>query len=162
MVWVQNIEGALSELDSQNAPSYAENAGKYQAELQELDIWIRDQVALVPSENRKLVTDHKLFAYFADEYGFEQVGALIPGYSTLAEPTAKELSDIEDAIHQLDVKSIFVGNTINPALAERVSEDTGTALIFVYTGSLSEPGDQADTYLAYMRYNTSAFVNALR
>ena len=92
----------------------------------------------------------------------EQVGALIPGYSTLAEPTAKELADIEDAIHKMDVKAIFVGNTINPALAERVTEDTGTALIFVYTGSLSEPGEPADTYLAYMRYNTNAFVAALR
>jgi ABC-type Zn uptake system ZnuABC Zn-binding protein ZnuA len=162
MVWIRNIEEALSELDPQNAASYDANAGKYQAELEALDVWIRDQVELVPAENRKLVTDHKFFAYFADRYGFEQVGALIPAYSTLAEPTAQELSKIEDAIRQLDVKAIFVGNSVNPALAERVSEDTGTALISIYTGSLSEPGDQADTYLEYMRYNTSIFVNALR
>jgi len=86
---------------------------------------------------------------------------LSPGYSTLAEPTANELADIQDTIHELEVKAIFVGNTVNPALAERVTEDTGTQLIFVYTGSLSEPDGEASTYIEYMRYNTSAFVNAL-
>jgi ABC-type Zn uptake system ZnuABC Zn-binding protein ZnuA len=62
----------------------------------------------------------------------------------------------------LDVHAIFVGNTVNPALAERVAADTGTQLIYVYTGSLSEPGGEADSYLAYMRYNTTAFVKALK
>ena len=162
LIWVHNIEQALSEADLNNADIYTANAGKYASELESLDAWMRRLTAQVPEENRKLVTDHALFIYFADEYGFEQVGALIPGYSTLAEPTAKELADIEDAIHDLGVKAVFVGNTVNPALAERVTEDTGVVLIFVYTGSLSEPGGQASTYLEYMRYNTSAFVEALK
>ena len=93
--------------------------------------------------NRKLVTDHALFGYFATEYGLEQVGALIPGYSTMAEPTAKELAGIEDTIRDLEVKAVFVGNTVNPILAERITQDTGTALVFVYTGSLSESGGEA-------------------
>ena len=102
-----------------------------------------------------------MFGYFASAYGFEQVGTLIPGYSTLAEPTAQELAQIEDAIHDLKVKAIFVGNTINPTLAERVTEDTGTQLVLIYTGSLSASDGEAGTYLDYMRYNTSAFVDAL-
>jgi len=161
MVWVQNVEQGLSSIDPKNAGTYHANAQAYQAELESLENWIREQVALIPSENRKLVTDHKLFGYFAEEYGFEQVGALIPGYSTLAEPTAQELAEIEDAIRELDVKAIFVGNTINPTLAERVSEDTGIQLVFVYTGSLSDSGGEAGTYIEYMRYNTNAFVDAL-
>ena len=87
---------------------------------------------------------------------------MIPGYSTLAEPTAQELAAIEDAINELDVKAVFVGNTMNPALAERVAADTGIQLIFVYTGSLTEPDGEAPTYLEYMRYNTLAFVDALK
>ena len=135
---LDNIEQELSKLDPKNTSTYHANAEAYQTELETLDAWIREQVALIPTENRKLVTDHTLFGYFAEEYGFEQVGALIPGYSTLAEPTARELADIEDAIQDLKVKAIFVGNTVNPALAERVSEDTGIQLVFVFTGSLNE------------------------
>lgn len=161
IVWTSNIAQALSEIDPENADIFHANAVAYQAELETLDAWIRDQVESIPSENRKLVTDHKLFGYFADEYGFEQVGALIPGYSTLAEPTAQELAEIEDAIQELDVKAIFVGNTVNPSLAERVSQDTGIQLVFVYTGSLDDSGSEARTYIEYMRYNTKAFVDAL-
>ena len=161
MVWVNNIEHELSINDPENADVYRANAESYKADLQALDAWIRDQLARIPAENRKLVTDHALFGYFVEEYGLIQVGALIAGYSTLAEPTAKELAGIEDAIQDLNVKAIFVGNTVNPVLAERVTEDTGTALIYVYTGSLSEFGDEAGTYIEYMRYNTSAFVDAL-
>jgi len=159
--WTSNIAQALSKLDPENADTYHANAQAYQAELKTLDAWIRDQVESIPPENRKLVTDHKLFGYFADEYGFEQVGALIPGYSTLSEPTAQELAEIEDTIQELDVKAIFVGNTVNPTLAERVSEDTGIQLVFVYTGSLDKSGSDAGTYIEYMRYNTNAFVDAL-
>lgn len=162
LVWVHNIEHELSELDSDNADAYAANAEAYEAELKALDTWIVEQVGQLPDENRKLVTDHTLFSYFAAAYGFEQIGALIPGYSTLAEPTAKELAAIEDAIRELDVKAVFVGNTVNPALSERVAGDTGVQLVFVYTGSLSEAGGEADSYVAYMRYNTSAFVDALK
>jgi ABC-type Zn uptake system ZnuABC Zn-binding protein ZnuA len=161
LTWVHNIEKALSEADPYNAETYSANAGKYESELESLDAWMRQQTAQVPEENRKLVTDHALFVYFADEYGFEQVGTLIPGYSTMAEPSAQDLVAIEDAIHELNVKAIFVGNTINPALAERVADDTGIQLVFVFTGSLSEPEGEAPTYLEYMRYNTNTFVKAL-
>ncbi len=162
MVWVHNIEHKLGEADPGNVEVYAANAAAYLDELQALEAWIREQVAQVPVENRKLVTDHAVFGYFTDEYGFEQVGALVPGYSTLAEPSAQELAAIEDSIRELDVKAVFVGNTVNPALAERVAADTGTQLVFIYSGSLSESGGDADSYLAYMRYNTTAFVDALK
>jgi len=162
MIWVVNITRVLVERDRENKASYEANADKYQAELTALDAWIREVVAQVPMETRKLVTDHTLFSYFADEYGFEQVGALIPGFSTLSEPTAQELAEVEDAIRELGVKAVFVGNSVNPSLAERVVSDTGVQLIYVYTGSLSEVGGEAGTYLAYMRHNTNAFVGALK
>lgn len=161
MVWAENIAAALSKQDPDNAETYAANADEYTAELQALDAWIREQVAQIPQANRQIVTDHTLLGYFADEYGFAQVGALIPGYSTLSEPTAKELAEIEDAIRELSVKAVFVGSTVNPALAERVVEDTGVRLVYFYTGSLTEPGGEAGTYLEYIRYNVKVIVEAL-
>lgn len=162
MVWTQNIEQALSALDPDHAEVYAANADAYRAELQELDAWIQEQVAQVPEADRQLVTDHMAFTYFVHRYGFEQAGAVVPGYSTLAAPSAQDLAALEGAIRQLGVKAVFVGRTVNPGLAQRVARDTGIRLVFLYTGSLSEPGGPADTYLSLMRYNVSAIVNALK
>ena len=84
-----------------------------------LDAWITAEVEKIPLENRLLVTDHMLFGYFADKYGFSVAGAIIPSYSSVAEPSAKELAELEDAIRAQNVKVILVGNTVNPALAAR-------------------------------------------
>jgi manganese/iron transport system substrate-binding protein len=162
MVWTHNVEHTLSTLDPGNAEAYEANAGAYEAELEELDGWIREQLALIPEANRRLVTDHTSFSYFAHRYGFEQVGAVFPGYSTLAEPSAQDIAALEDAISEFDVTAIFVGLTINPDLAKRVAEDTGTELVFLYTGSLSEASGPAGDYISFMKYNVSAIAEALR
>lgn len=162
MIWVENIVKTLSEKDPQNAAIYQKNAADYTAQLRELDQWIRQQVEAIPPQSRQLVTDHKSFTYFAEQYGFTQVGAVLPGFSTLAEPSAQELAALEDAIRQLGAKAIFVGTTVNPNLSQRVAEDTGVKLVYLYTGSLSEKDGPADTYLNFMRYNVSAIVEALK
>lgn len=162
LVWTHNIADALGEQDEANAQTYRANAGQYEQKLKELDAWIRQQVEQISPADRKIVTDHLLFGYFAERYGFEQVGAIIPNYSTLAQPSAQELAALEDAIRDLGVKAIFVGNTVNPTLAQRVADDTGVKLVFIYTGSLSEAGGPAENYLDYIRYNVNAIVEALK
>lgn len=162
VAWTRVVEETLAEADPQSAALYAANAENYRQQLVELDGWITEQVAQVPADRRELVVDHLAFTYFANAYGFQQAAALIPGFSTLAEPSAQELAQLEDSIKQLGVKVIFVGNTVNPALAERVAADTGTRLVRLYTGSLSGAGGEAGTYLDYMRYNVGAIVTALK
>ena len=161
VVWTHNVEQALSALDPAHADAYAANAAAYAAELAALDAWIRGEVTRVPAADRKLVTDHTSFTYLARRYGFEQVGAVFPGYSTLSEPSARELAALEDAIRTLGVRAIFVGITVNPDLADRIATDTGTALVTLYTGSLSGPEGPAGDYVSLMRYNVSAIVGAL-
>jgi len=160
--WVDNIEAALVRHDPAHAADYRANADAYRAQLRELDAWVREQVEKIPAENRKLVTDHETFAYFAQRYGFEQVGAVVPGYSTAAQPSARALADLEDRIRAYGVRAVFVGSTVNPALAQRVAEDTGVKLVFLYTGSLTAPGGEADSYLSYVKYNVGAMVEGLR
>lgn len=161
-IWVEKIAQVLSERDPANAALYQANARNYTQKLDELDRWIQEQVSQISPEKRRLVTDHQSFAYFARRYGFEQVGAVIPGYSTLAEPSAQEVANLEDAIRRLGVSAIFVGASVNPSLAERVGRDTGARLVRLYTGSLSQPDEGAGTYLDYMRYNVNAIVSALK
>lgn len=162
LLWVDRIEQTLIEIDSKNASFFQQSATVYRQELINLDQWIREQVSQIPLENRELVTDHRLFAYFAQRYGFKQIGAIVPGYSSLSEPSAMELAQLEDAIREHSVRAILVGNTVNPSLAERVAYDTGTELVFFYTGSLTEPDGPAPTYLEYMRFNVNAIVESLK
>ena len=160
--WVDNVEAALSRLDPAHAATYKANADAYRAQLRDLDAWVREQVSTIPAENRKLVTDHATYAYFAERYGFEQIGAVVPGYSTAAQPSAQSLADLEDRIVTFGVKAVFVGKTVNPALAQRVADDTGIKLVTLYTGSLTDSGGEADSYLNYVRYNVMAIVEGLR
>jgi ABC-type Zn uptake system ZnuABC Zn-binding protein ZnuA len=160
MIWAENAAQAMGALDPTNADLYQDNALEYIETVKELHAWIEGQVAQIPQGNRELVTDHLTFGYFAQRYGFEMIGAVIPAYSTAAEPSARELASLEDAILALDVKALFVGITVNPRIAERVAEDTGVVLVPLYSGSLSEP--EAGTYLELMKYNVNAIVGALR
>lgn len=162
LVWVDNIAAALSEKDPENAGIYEANAEAYQQQLRELDEWIRAQVAQIPEANRKLVSDHTVFAYFARRYGLEQAGAVIPSYSTLAEPSAQELAALEDSIRSQGIRAIFVGESVNPSLSAQVAEDTGVPLVFVLTGSLTGPEGNAPTYLDFIRYNVTAITSALK
>mgnify|MGYP003977524537 FL=1 len=162
IIWVDNIKSELIDAEPENATTYTANAEAYISKLNEVDAWIREEISKIPPENRKIITDHRLLGYYVEEYGLEMAGTIIPGYSSLSEPSAQELAEIEDLISKLGVKAIFVGNTVNPNLAERISEDTGTKLVYFYTGSLSPAGGEAETYLDYLRYNTNAFVNALK
>ena len=160
-VWARNVAAALGELEPANAAAYRAAAAAYAAELAELDRWIAAQVARVPPERRKLVTDHNTLAYFAERYGFRQVGVVFPGFSALSEPSAGDLARLATAVREQGVAAVFVGTTVNPGLAERIAEDAGIAVVAVYTGSLSEAGGPADNYISLMRYNVTAIVNAL-
>jgi len=162
IVWARNIRDAFAQADPAHADEYASNADAYIAELTALDAWIKEQVAQIPEANRKLVTDHEDFGYFTARYGFEQVGAVVPSVSTGSAPSAQELAALEDAIRSSGVKAVFVGSTVSPDLSRRVAEDTGVRLVFLFTDSLSPAGGDAESYLAFMRHNVNAIVEALR
>ena len=108
------------------------------------------------------MTDHLIFGYFARTYGFEQVGVVTAGYSTLAEPSARDIAELEEAIKRYDVPAIFVSTSVNPQVAEQIAADTGIKVVSIYTGSLSDEQGPASTYLDYMRYDVTQIVAALR
>lgn len=101
----------LSEADEANSALYKGRADAYRDRLRELDVSIREKVASLPQTSRKLVTDHKLFGYFADEYGFEIIGTVLPAMSTSAEASARHISVLVDLIEREQVSSICIGAT---------------------------------------------------
>jgi len=161
MIWTSAIERTLAELDPENAVGYSRRATTYRRALANLDLWIWDQVSRIPNERRNLVADHLSFGYLAARYGLRQVGTIFPGASTLSEPSARELAELIDTVKDLGVPAIFVGATVSPALAETVATDTGTKMVVLYTGALSDSTGPAATYIEFMRFNTESIVGAL-
>lgn len=161
-VWATNIARALGTADPPGAAAYTANAAAYAAELDALDAWIRDETSAIPADRRVLVTDHDVLGYFATAYGFTEVGAMIDSLSTDAEPSAKDLAALEAAIEAHAVPAVFTGATASTALSARVAADTGARLVPIYTESLSAADGPAPTYLAFMRHNVTAIVEALR
>jgi ABC-type Zn uptake system ZnuABC Zn-binding protein ZnuA len=162
LIWVDRVEAELAAIDPDGAADYAANADAYRDDLRALDEWIERQVAEVPVERRKLVTDHRELGYFARRYGFEEVGALVESLSTLAQPSAGEIAALEERVRASGARAVFVGVSVSPALAERVAADTDIAVVRLHTGSLGEPGGPAGDYLSFMRSNVSAIVESLR
>jgi len=159
--WTENVAETLSRLDPAGADGYRQRSDAYHDELFQLDAEIRSAVASVPAGERKLVTDHDDMGYFAARYGFEIVGAMVPAYSTSAEPSAQEISKLEESVKWLGVKAVFVGVEANPALSRRVAQDTGVQLVPIYADSLSDAKGPAPNYIQLMQYNVKAIVDAL-
>jgi manganese/iron transport system substrate-binding protein len=162
IIWTQNIASTLSAVDSTHASMFQANAAAYIASLNDLDTWIRTQVAQVPPQDRLLVEDHAVLGYFANRYGFTQVGTITGSFSSEAAPSAQEVAALEDKIHQMGVKAIIVSETINQSIADQIATDTGIKTVFIYHASLSAPNGPAANYLEFMRYNVNAIVEALK
>ena len=159
---VNSIAARFSTLDPEGQTSYQQNAAAYIQELDDLHAWIEERVAVLPEERRLLVTSHDSFQYFAQRYGFEVVGAVLP-ITTEAEPTAQDLEELIETIEHEGAPAIFTEKSHSTELAKRVAEETGATLIGgLYTGSLSEPGGEAESYLELMRYNVDTIVEALQ
>jgi ABC-type Zn uptake system ZnuABC Zn-binding protein ZnuA len=162
MEWTRNAATALGSLSPAHREVFQENAEAYREALLSLDSWIAEQIEAIPPAQRVLVTDHFVFGYFARRYGFEIVGAVIPAYSSSASPSTQDLVSLLDAIEQHQVKAVFVGLSANPEAAETVAAETGAEVVPLYTESLSGPDGPAASYLALMRYDVDAIVQALR
>lgn len=160
--WAENAAQALARLDPKNASVYAANADGYSSRLQLLDTWILDHLSPVPSVRRLLVTEHHMLDYFARRYDFTVVGTIVPGYSSEAEPSARELAQLEDRIRSSGVRAIFIEHAANPQLAQTVADDTGLKVVPLYIGALSDSNGPAADYIAMMEYDVQAIVQALR
>jgi len=164
VIWyVENIQAGLSQADPDGREAYGKNAEEYIRKLKELDGWIEQEVQTIPQDKRLLVTNHEAFGYYADRYGFQIIGTVIPGVSTESSPTAMQMADLVDRIRSTQAKAIFIESSANPQLAEQIGQETGVKVVEdLYIESLSGPGGPAPTYIEMMKYNTRTIVGALQ
>ena len=160
--YVENIRDGLSAADPPGKETYARNAAAYIEKLKDLDRWIAAQVERVPAANRKIVTNHESFGYFADRYGFTIIGTIVPGASSGAAPSAQQLGQLVDSIRASGAPAIFLETGSSPQLAEQLRAETGIQVITgLHTHSVTTPDGEAPTYIDMMRKNTEAIVKAL-
>ena len=160
--WALLIRDTLSELNPAGAAIYSANTDAYLAELAALDAEIRAQIDTIPAERRAIITNHVALTYFAERYGLSVAGVIIPGGSTTSEPSVREVLQLIDTVQARGVPAIFTETTASDATAAQIAAEAGIELVPLYTGSLSQPGEGAGTYLDYMRYNAAAIADALR
>jgi zinc/manganese transport system substrate-binding protein len=162
----RNVEEAVREIATQltavapeDRETFEANAAAYEAKLKALDSGIQQCMASVPAADRKLVTDHDAFGYFANRYGIEVVGAVIPSQTTQAQPNAQDVSDLADVIRKEDVKAIFPESSLSPELAETIASQTGAQVgQELYGDTLGPEGSSGDTYLKMEAANANATV----
>ncbi|KZB79301.1 zinc ABC transporter substrate-binding protein AztC [Amycolatopsis regifaucium] len=139
------------------------NADRYRGEIEALDAMMTRKFGSIPAERRKLVTNHHVFGYLAQRYGFEVVGAVIPGGTTLASPSSSDLKALADVVRSAGVPVIFADSSQPDRLARVLAEQAGlrVAVRSLFSESLSEPGQGAATYLDMMRANTESITTGL-
>jgi zinc/manganese transport system substrate-binding protein len=150
-------------LVSAGVPEAQQLTAAYQAEIDATQEQIVATLDPIPSNRRLLVTNHDAFGYFADRYGFQVIGIIIPGGSTLAEPSSAEIAALVETIVANKVPAIFVENIGSFDLADILAAETGTEVevVQLVSDALGEPGSETGTYLGMLDYNASAIADAL-
>jgi len=155
------LAGHLSEI----APDrdWSVGADAYIVELEQVDDESFEMLAVVPQADRKLVTNHRAFGYFADRYDFEMIGTVIPGGAMLANPSSSELASLVETIEREQVPAIFTETVESDVLARTVAAEVGydIEIVELYTGSLGEPGTEGDSLVGLLRANARRIAEAL-
>ncbi|WP_182086198.1 metal ABC transporter substrate-binding protein [Aureimonas sp. ME7] len=160
-IYARNITEALKTADPANAADYEARGEAYVAELKALDADVRRELGAIPENERKVVTSHDAFGYFAKAYGIEFIAP--NGVSTESEASAGEVAAIIRQIRADGIRAVFVENIADPRLVQRIAAETdakvGGAL---FSDALSKEDEGASTYVDMFRHNVSELVKALK
>jgi zinc/manganese transport system substrate-binding protein len=149
-------------IDGLDTPAHQQRVEAYVAELEALDAEVAGILEAVPEERRVLVTNHEVFGYFADRYGFEVLGTVIPGGSTLAEASAGALDELAQAIENAQVPAIFAETSAPTRLADALAgEGAEVQVVELFTESLGDDDSDGATYVAMVRTNAQRIADAL-
>jgi ABC-type Zn uptake system ZnuABC Zn-binding protein ZnuA len=159
--YAEIVKDELSELDPDGADLYQQNYEAFAARIDELDAAVREATETVPPENRKLLTYHDSFPYFASEYGWDVIGAIQP--SDFAEPTAQDVANLIGQVREEQVPAIFGSEVFPSPVLEQIAAETGAQ----YVSDLRDddlPGENGDTdhsYIGLMVFDFRTLISAL-
>jgi len=159
--YAEIVRDTLVKRDAANADYYQKNYDAFKVRIDALDQAIKVAIATIPEANRKLLTYHDSFAYFAPRYGLTVIGAIQP--SDFAEPSAKEVADLIKQVKTEKVPAIFGSEVFPSPVLDQIAKEAGA----VYVDTLrdddlpGQPGDANHSYLGIMRDDVATMTKAL-
>jgi ABC-type Zn uptake system ZnuABC Zn-binding protein ZnuA len=153
------VHDALVKVEPGKRAALDRTTDAYVNRLRATDQAIARCIATVPPAQRKLVTDHDAFAYFAHRYGIAVIGAVIPSQTTQAQPSAGDLAQLSRTIRREHVSAVFPESSASPKLAKAIAQQTGARAQYDLYGDTLGPTDSPGaTYLGMERANADAMV----
>ncbi|PPG29908.1 zinc ABC transporter substrate-binding protein AztC [Pseudoclavibacter sp. RFBB5] len=152
-----------TDVDGLDQAALDASVADYSGQLDELDTWMQAQFDTIPSASKSLVTNHHVFGYLADRFGFTIVGTVIPGGTTLAAPSAADFAELSADITTAGVSTIFADASSPDDLARALANEAGIDVRVepLFTESLTPAGGGAESYLEMMRANTERITSGL-
>ena len=134
----------------------------YREALAEADAEIAEILSAVPADRRILITNHDAFGYFADRYGFEIVGTVIPSTSTRAETNPALMAELAEIIEHEGVPAVFSETTTGDSDIQALATAAGDiSVVRLLTGSLASEGEDGDTLIGLLLFDAHAIADAL-
>jgi zinc/manganese transport system substrate-binding protein len=159
-IYVANIRDALAAVDPADAEAFKSNANAYLAKLDALDGEVRQAVAQIPENRRKVISTHRAFGYFAAAYGVAFIAPL--GVSTESEASARDIAGIITQIRASKIPAVFLENISDPRLIRQIAAETGARVGgTLYSDSLTGEKGDSPTYIDMVRHNIKALTSAL-
>lgn len=157
-------EALLDEVGGLDEDAVRAAAAEATAELEDLDTWVAEEIDSLPEDRRYIVTNHHSFGYFADRYGMEVLGVVVPTGAALASPSAADLADLNDALAETGVPAIFIDTSKPADLADALASerDEPVELVELWAESLGPEGSGAETYVEVVEYNVERIVESLQ
>ena len=159
--YAQVARDLLVRRDPTNAAIYEKNFVAFAVKIDALDQAIEIATATIPADQRKLLTYHDAYAYFAKNYGYTVVGAIQP--SSFDEPTPKEIAALILQVKKLGVKAIFGSEVFPSPVLEQIGLESDVRYVDVLRDDdlIGKPGDKEHSWLGLMRFNFVTIVEAL-
>ena len=159
--YAELVQARLAALDPDNAAYYAGNLEIFRGKVEKMDQAIRAAVATVPEGNRKLLTYHDSWAYFAKQYGMEVIGAVQP--SNFSQPSVREVAELIDQVKELGLPAVFGSEVFSSDVLEAIASEADAQFIddLADDDLPGKPGDPGHTYLGLMKQNLAAMIPAL-
>ncbi len=159
--YVENLRAAMVVARPSQAAAIDARAADYTRRIERLHQSVRAQFAAIPAVDRRVVTSHDAFGYFADAYG---IAFRAPqGWSTASEPSATDVARIVRQLKSERVRALFVENISDPRLLERIAREADARVGgTLYSDALSPPGTPGDSYLRMVEHNAKTIESALR
>jgi len=157
------VRDTLSSADPTNAITYQLNANTYISQLLDADTYVLQQVQKLPADQRKLVTNHDAFGYFASRYGLQIVGTALGSVSTEGEGgSAANVAKLVEDVRSTGTRAIFPENIENADVVNQVAQEAGVKIGAPLCSDAITPADgPCPTYLQMIHYNIDSIVAAL-